>query len=708
MRKIILIKKAGLLFSGIIFTISCTNDIQMNIPDVKKIPRELTIHGQTRVDNYFWLNERENPEVIKYLEDENDYTKSVLKPTEGLQEKLFEEMKSRIKEKDESVPYEKNDYFYYTRYEEGKEYPIYCRKKGSLDSEEEIMLNVNEMARGYEYYHINGLSISPDNKLLAYGVDTISRRMYTIHVKNLETGEIYIDELPVTTGSVAWANDNKTFFYTKKNPETLRSIKIFKHVLNDDYSDDKEIYHETDETFGTSIWKTKSEKYLIISSYSTMAEEYRFLDADNPNGDFKIIQERERGLEYSISHFGDYFYIKTNLDAKNFRLMRTPVNNTSKENWEEVIPHREDVFLQDFEIFRKYLVVEERMNGLMQMRIINWNDNSEHSLDFGEETYSAYISMNPNFDSEYLRYGYTSLTTPSSTIDYNMTTHEKIVRKEQEVLGDFDKKNYKAKRIFATADDGTKIPMSIVYRKGIKLDGNNPALIYAYGSYGITNDPYFSTVRLSLLDRGFVYAIAHVRGGQYLGRQWYEDGKLLKKINTFTDFNSCAKHLIDQGYTSNEKLFAMGGSAGGLLMGAIVNLKPELYKGIVAQVPFVDVITTMLDESIPLTTGEFDEWGNPKDSIYYEYMLSYSPYDQVKEHDYPAMLVTTGLHDSQVQYWEPAKWVAKLRDMKTDNNVLLLYTNMDTGHGGASGRFEALKQYAMEYAFIFQQLGIKK
>ncbi|HAF30457.1 MAG TPA: oligopeptidase B [Bacteroidales bacterium] len=708
MRKIILIKKAGLLFSGIIFTISCTNDIQMNIPDVKKIPRELTIHGQTRVDNYFWLNERENPEVIKYLEDENDYTKSVLKPTEGLQEKLFEEMKSRIKEKDESVPYEKNDYFYYTRYEEGKEYPIYCRKKGSLDSEEEIMLNVNEMADGYEYYHINGLSISPDNKLLAYGVDTISRRMYTIHVKNLETGEIYIDELPVTTGSVAWANDNKTFFYTKKNPETLRSIKIFKHVLNDDYSDDKEIYHETDETFGTSIWKTKSEKYLIISSYSTMAEEYRFLDADNPNGDFKIIQERERGLEYSISHFGDYFYIKTNLDAKNFRLMRTPVNNTSKENWEEAIPHREDVFLQDFEIFRKYLVVEERMNGLMQMRIINWNDNSEHSLDFGEETYSAYISMNPNFDSEYLRYGYTSLTTPSSTIDYNMTTHEKIVRKEQEVLGDFDKKNYKAKRIFATADDGTKIPMSIVYRKGIKLDGNNPALIYAYGSYGITNDPYFSTVRLSLLDRGFVYAIAHVRGGQYLGRQWYEDGKLLKKINTFTDFNSCAKHLIDQGYTSNEKLFAMGGSAGGLLMGAIVNLKPELYKGIVAQVPFVDVITTMLDESIPLTTGEFDEWGNPKDSIYYEYMLSYSPYDQVKEHDYPAMLVTTGLHDSQVQYWEPAKWVAKLRDMKTDNNVLLLYTNMDTGHGGASGRFEALKQYAMEYAFIFQQLGIKK
>lgn len=708
MSKIILIKKTVLLISGFIFIISCVNDMQMNAPDVKKIPKELTIHGQTRVDNYFWLNERENPEVIKYLEDENDYTASVLKPTEKLQEELFEEMKSRIKEKDQSVPYEKNGYFYYTREEEGKEYRIYCRKKGSLDSEEEIMLNVNKMAEGYEYYRIGGVNVSPDNKLLAFSVDTVSRRMYTVHVKNLETGEIYKDEIPVTTGSVAWANDNKTFFYTKKDPETLRSIKIFKHVLNDDYTADKEIYYEADETFGTSIWKTKSDNYLIIGSYSTMAEEYRFLDADNPNGDFKIIQERERGLEYSISHFGDYFYIKTNLDAKNFRLMRTPVSKTSKENWEEVIPHREDVFLQDFEIFKKYLVVEERINGLMQMRIINWNDNSEHLLDFGEETYSAHISTIPNFDSEYLRYGYTSLTTPSSTIDYNMTTREKIVRKEQEVLGSFDKKNYEAKRIFATADDGTKIPMSIVYRKGIKLDGNNPALIYAYGSYGISNDPYFSTVRLSLLDRGFVYAIAHVRGGQYLGRQWYEDGKLLKKMNTFTDFNSCAKFLIDQGYTSNEKLFAMGGSAGGLLMGAIANIQPELYKGIVAQVPFVDVVTTMLDESIPLTTGEFDEWGNPKDSVYYEYMLSYSPYDQVKEQAYPAMLVTTGLHDSQVQYWEPAKWVAKLRDMKTDNNVLLLYTNMDTGHGGASGRFEALKEYAMEYAFIFQQLGIKE
>ncbi len=677
-------------------------------PDVQKIPKELTMHGDTRIDNYYWLNDRENPEVIKYLEEENAYTKSVLKPTEKLQEDLFHEMKSRINETDQSVPYEKNGYFYYTRYEEGKEYPIYCRKQGSLEAEEQVMLNVNEMAEGYDYYQVRGLTVSPNNKLLAYGLDTVSRRMYTIHIKNLETGEIFSDQLPVTTGSVAWANDNKTVFYTQKDEETLRSNKIFRHIIGDNYTLDQEIYAEEDETFGTSVWRTKSDKYIMISSYSTMSDEYRFLNADNPTGEFQVIQPRERALEYSVSHFGDYFYINTNLNATNFKLVRTPITKTTKENWQEVIPHRKDVYLQEIELFKNYLVLEERKNGLTEIRIINWEDNSEHYLDFGEETYMAYIATNPNFNSEYLRFGYTSLTTPNSTIDYNMKTREKIVRKEQEVLGDFDKNNYKAKRIFATAGDGTKIPISIVYRKGIQLDGSNPALIYGYGSYGITMDPYFSSVRLSLLDRGFVYAIAHVRGSQYLGRQWYDDGKLLNKMNTFNDFNACAEHLINLNYTSSEKLFAMGGSAGGLLMGVIVNLRPELYKGIIAKVPFVDVVTTMLDESIPLTTGEFDEWGNPKDSVYYEYMLSYSPYDQVKEQDYPAMLVTTGLHDSQVQYWEPAKWVAKLRDMKTDNHVLLLYTNMDTGHGGASGRFETLKEYAMEYAFMFQQLGIKE
>ncbi|HSA05461.1 MAG TPA: S9 family peptidase, partial [Tenuifilaceae bacterium] len=485
-----------------------------------------------------------------------------------------------------------------------------------------------------------------------------------------------------------------------------RSYQIHRHELGQ--PSDYLVYQENDETFSVFVTKSKSGKFLFIGSSSTLSDEYRFLDADKPNGEFKVIQPREKGLEYGVSHYGDYFYIRTNLNAQNFKLVKTPVNKTTKENWKDVIAHDENSYFEGVEIFKDFLVAEERRDGLSKIRIIKWSDNSEHYLDFGEEAYSAYTSVNREFDTEILRYGYSSLTTPSSTIDYNMVTREKTVKKEQEVLGGFDKSNYESKRIFATAQDGKKVAMSIVYRKGIKLDGSNPALIYGYGSYGATIDPGFSSTRLSLLDRGFVYAIAHVRGGQYYGRQWYEDGKLLNKKNTFTDFNSCAEYLIEQGYTSKEKLFAMGGSAGGLLMGAIANMRPDLYKGIVAQVPFVDVVTTMLDETIPLTTSEFDEWGNPKDSVYYKYMLSYSPYDQVKAQNYPAMLVTTGLHDSQVQYFEPAKWVAKLRDLKTDKNVLLLNTNMEAGHGGASGRFKALEEIAMEYAFIFQQLGIKE
>ncbi len=689
----------------IIGSVACSNVQQ---PDVKQVPKKLVMHGDTRIDNYYWLNNRDNKEVINYLEEENKYTKAILKPTEKFQEDLFQEMKSRIKETDESVPYKKNGYYYYTRYEEGKEYPIYCRKKENLDNNEEIILNVNNMAEGHAYYQLGGFSISPDNKLVVFGVDTISRRKYTLHIKNLETGEIYSDAIKNTSGSGVWANDNATIFYAKKDTVTLREDKIYKHKLGDTTSDDKLVYNEKDETFGTDVYKTKSGKYLMIVSYSTLSTEYQFLDANNPTGKFKIIQPREKDLEYSVSHFGDYFYIVTNLDAKNFRLMKTPVDKTTKENWIEVIAHRKNVLLQDIEVFKKYFVVEERENGLTNLRVIKWSDNSEYYINFEEETYMAYVSTNPEFDTEELRFGYTSLTTPSSTFDYNMNTKVKTLKKQQEVIGDFNPENYESKRLFATADDGTMVPMSIVYRKGIKLNGTNPTLIYGYGSYGATMDPYFSSVRLSLLDRGFVYVLAHIRGGEYLGRPWYEDGKLLKKKNTFTDFNTCAQYLIDEKYTSNKKLFAMGGSAGGLLMGAIANMKPELYKGIIAQVPFVDVVTTMLDESIPLTTGEFDEWGNPKEKEYYDYMLSYSPYDNVKKQDYPAMLVTTGLHDSQVQYWEPAKWVAKLRDMKTDNNVLLLYINMDTGHGGASGRFEPLKEYAMEYAFMFQQLGIKK
>ena len=677
-------------------------------PDAKKQPKELTIHGDTRTDNYYWLNQRDNQEVIDYLKAENEYTEAVMKPTEDLQEALFQEMKGRIKEDDQSVPYLKNGYYYYSRYEEGKQYPIHCRKKGSLEAEEEIMLDVNQMAEGYSFYRVAGLSVSPNNKLLAYGVDTVSRRKYTIYVKNLETGAIYEDAIPMTAGRAVWANDNQTLFYTQKQEGTLRSHKIFSHVLGTSSEKDREVFHEEDETFNTTVYKSKSERYIMIASTSTMSDEYRYLDADQPDGGFRIVQPRERGLEYSVSHFGDNFYMVTNWNARNFRLMKAPVGNSRKENWEEVIPHRENVLLDGIEIFSDYLVVDERKDGLTRLRVIPWKGGEEYYIDFEEEVYAAYISNNPDFDSKKLRFTYSSMTTPNSTYDYNMKTRERELMKRDEVLGDFDPGNYEAKRLWAEAEDGEKIPISMVYRKGVEQNSSNPTLLYGYGSYGYTRDAGFSSTRLSLLDRGFIYAIAHVRGSQYLGRQWYEDGKLLNKRNTFTDFNDCAEHLIKEGYTSPDHLYAMGGSAGGLLMGAIVNMQPELYNGVVAAVPFVDVVTTMLDESIPLTTGEFDEWGNPKEEKYYEYMLSYSPYDNVKEQEYPNMLVTTGLHDSQVQYWEPAKWVAKLRDHKTGDNLLLLHTNMEAGHGGASGRYEALREIAREYAFFFFLEGIEE
>ncbi|HYX07463.1 MAG TPA: S9 family peptidase [Bacteroidales bacterium] len=679
----------------------------MRLPVAKKIAKELTIHGDTRIDNYFWLNDRNNPEVISYLETENNYTDEVMKDTKDLQEKLYNEIIGRIKQTDESVPYRDNGYYYYTRFEEGKEYPVYCRKKGSLEAEEEILLDGNKMAEGHSYFQIGGIRISPDNEIMAYSIDTVSRRKYTLYFKNLKTGEIYDETIPVTTGGGAWANDNKTYFYTQKDEETLRSHKIFKHKLGTSVIKDSEIYHEADETFGTTVYRTKSDRYIIIASYSTLSNEYRFVDAANPDDDFKIIQPRTKDLEYSVDHVGDYFYIITNYQAKNFRLMKTPVSRTSLENWQEVIPHRDSVMLEDIEIFKKYLVVSERKNGLTHLRVINWKTDQEYYVDFGEEVYTAGVSMNPEFDTDILRYGYTSLTTPVSTFDFNMNTKERQLMKQQEVVGDFDPANYEAKRLYATAKDGIQIPISLVYRKGMQLNGKNNALLYGYGSYGHTIDPYFSSVRLSLLDRGFVFAIAHIRGGQINGRQWYEDGKLLKKKNTFTDFNACAEKIIEDRYTSPEHLYAMGGSAGGLLMGAIINLQPELYKGVIAAVPFVDVVTTMLDESIPLTTGEFDEWGNPKDKTYYEYIKSYSPYDNVQKMAYPNLLVTTGLHDSQVQYWEPAKWVAKLRDTKTDNNILLLHTNMEAGHGGASGRFRQYHETALEYAFLLKLSGIK-
>ncbi len=682
--------------------------IAQNPPIAKRISKELSIHGHVRVDDYFWLRERENPDVIKYLEDENAYTESVMSDYKGLRENLFNEIVARIKQSDQSVPYKSNGFFYYVRYEEKKEYPIYCRKKDNLDNTEEILLNVNEIAEGKSYCSVSGLSVSPDNTMLAYGVDYVSRRLYTIYFKNLITGQLFDIEIPNATGSTTWANDNKTVFYTLKDTTTLRSNKVIKHKLGQAIDTDQLIFEEKDETYSTGIYRTKSDQFLMLYSYCSTSHEYRYCSANNPEDEFAIIQPRESNLEYSVDHYQDHFYIVTNHNAQNFRLMKVPVGENGKDKWVEIIAHRPDVFIETIEIFKNYLVVEERKNGLIEICIIDWKSNKKHYLDFGEETYTAGISINPEFDNDFLRFSYSSLTTPSSTFDYYFETHKKELRKQQEVLGEFDNTNYESKRLYARASDGTKIPISLVYKKGIKLDGLNPTLLYAYGSYGHSIDPYFSSVRLSLLNRGFVYAIAHIRGGQEMGRQWYDNGKMLHKMNTFTDFISCAEYLIAQQYTSNNKLCIMGGSAGGLLMGTVINIRPDLFKAVVAAVPFVDVLSTMLDESIPLTTGEYNEWGNPNTKEYYDYMMTYSPYDNVKSQNYPSMLVTTGLHDSQVQYWEPAKWVAKLRKQKTENNTLLLFTEMNAGHSGASGRFEQYRETALQYAFLFKILEIKE
>ena len=682
----------------------------IQIPKSKIIPHTLEKHGQVRTDNYYWLNQRENPEVIEYLNQENDYYQQSTAHTSAFQKSLFEEMKARIKEDDESVPYFYNGYFYITRFEKGKDYPIHSRKKGNLEAKEEILFDCNEMAKGFTYFNLAGLSISEDNTMCAFGVDTVSRRQYTIQIKNLVSGEILPVKLENTTGGSTWASDNKTLFYSRKDEITLRADKIYKHKIGTAADKDSLVYFEKDETFDVSVYKSKSKKYVIINSSSTMTTEYQTVLSSTPDAKFKVFQKRTRGLEYSMSHFGDHFYIVTNKDkATNFKLMKTPEEATSKENWVDVIAHRDDVLLEDIDIFKDFLVVSERFNGLNHIRIMPWSGKGEYYLPFDSETYMAYSTTNLDFDTEMLRYGYQSLATPASVIDFNMKTKEKNVLKEHEVLGGkFDKNNYIEERIWATTKDGTKVPISMVYRKGIVKNGKNPLLLYAYGSYGVTMDCHFSSVRLSLLDRGFIFAIAHVRGGEDLGRKWYEDGKLLKKKNTFTDFIDCSQFVIDEKYTSSEHLYAEGGSAGGLLMGAIINMSPSLYNGVVAQVPFVDVVTTMLDETIPLTTGEYDEWGNPNIKKYFDYMLSYSPYDNVIAQDYPNLYISTGLHDSQVQYWEPAKWVAKLRVLKTNNNQLYLDTNMDAGHGGASGRFEAIKEIAKEYSFLLDLEGIKK
>lgn len=678
-------------------------------PIAKIIPHELEKHGHVRVDDYYWLNDRENPRVIDYLNKENEYYNQLTEHTKAFQKDLFEEMKSRIKEDDESVPYFYNGYFYITRFENGKDYPIHSRKKGSLDANEELLFDCNEMAKGFTYFNLNGISISEDNKWVSYGIDTVSRRQYTIQIKNLETNEILPLKIENTTGGATWASDNKTIFYSRKDEVTLRPDRIFKHKLGTKPVNDVVVYFEKDDTFNVSVYKSKSKKYLIITSESTLTSEYQILLSETPNDKFKVFQKRTRELEYSISHYEESFYIVTNKDdATNFKLMKTPEDKTSKENWVDLIAHRDDVLFEGIDIFKDYLVVSERFDGLSKIKIIPWNGSEAYYLPFDIETYTAETTTNIDFDTEILRYSYQSMATPSSLIDFNMQTKEKVVLKEQQILGGtFDKNNYTEKRVWATATDGTKIPISMVYRNEVVLNGKNPFLLYAYGSYGMNIDPYFSSTRLSLLDRGFVYAIAHIRGGEDLGRHWYEDGKLLKKKNTFTDFIDCSKYVVTEKYTSSQHLYAEGGSAGGLLMGAIVNMAPEIYNGIIAQVPFVDVVTTMLDETIPLTTGEYDEWGNPNVKKYYNYMLSYSPYDNVEAKDYPNMYISTGLHDSQVQYWEPAKWIAKLRALKTNSKQLFMDTNMDAGHGGASGRFESLKEVAKEFSFLLDLEKIK-
>ena len=678
-------------------------------PQAAKKPKTLTAHGHDRQDDYYWLNERENPEVIAYLEAENAYFEERTAGQQALREELFAEIKGRIKEDDSSVPYVMRGYEYQTKFETGDQYPRYLRRK--LDAETaELLLNVNEMAAPHDYYHVGGLNISDDNRYLAYGEDTVSRRIYTVKVLDLLTGQHLPDQIPNTTGGSVWSADGQYLFYSVKD-EALRPYKIMRHELGTAPQDDVVIYEETDDTFRAFVYRSKSRKYIILGSSQTVSDEYHLLRADDPTGQPRCFQPRRRNLEYSIAHIDDRFYVLTNKEARNFQLMVTPEDATGQDNWTTVLPHREDALLEDIDLFRNFLVVSERKNGLTELRVLAMTNGQpgtspteDYYLSFNDEAYMAYTSANPEFDTEPLRFGYQSMTTPASTYDFNMRTREQTLLKQQPVLGDFKPEDYVSERRFSVSRDGTKVPLSIVYKKGTAKDGSAPLLLYAYGSYGHSMDPYFSVSRLSLLDRGFIYVIAHIRGGEEMGRHWYEDGKLLKKMNTFTDFVDAGEWLVDNDYTRPDRLFAMGGSAGGLLMGVVANLRPDLWRGIVSAVPFVDVVTTMLDDSIPLTTGEYDEWGNPNVKEYYDYILSYSPYDQLEAKDYPRMLITTGLHDSQVQYWEPAKYVARLRELKTDDNELLLHTNMEAGHGGASGRFDAIKEVARDYAWIISQV----
>jgi len=672
-------------------------------PMAEKKPKVTKIHGDTLVDDYFWLREKSNPRVIEHLKAEDAYAVAMMKPTAPLQEKLYKEMLSHIKQTDVNVPYRWGDYFYYTRTEEGKQYPIFCRKHGKLDAKEEMILDENELAKGQKFMNVGAFVPSDDGNLLAFSTDNTGYRQYTLHIKNLQTGELFPEHIE-RVDNVVWATDNKTMFYVTENAVTKRNDKFFRHVLSSDKSD--LLYEEKDELFDIGAQRSRDRAVIFLGAFSKTSSEARFIPAANPNAEWKIILPRQPDHEYDVDHRGNLFYIRTNKGAKNFRVVTAPVSDSSEKNWQEFVAHRPAVKVAGIDLFADHAVLSEWENGLQQIEVIDFKTNKRHRVEFSEPVYAAGLGPNREFNTRVLRYNYQSLVTPSSVFDYDMNTRKATLMKQTEVPGGFDKANYKSERVFATAADGTRIPMSMVYRRGVKLDGSAPLLLYGYGSYGASIPPTFSSNRLSLLDRGVIYVIAHIRGGGELGEEWRQEGRMMKKINTFTDFIACADHLVKSKYTSSARLVIQGGSAGGLLMGAVTNMRPDLFKGVVAQVPFVDVLNTMLDASLPLTTSEFIEWGNPTEKAAYDYMKQYSPYDNVAKKNYPAMLVKVSLNDSQVPYWEGTKLVAKLRTMKTDNNPLLLKVNFGAGHGGSSGRYDALKEIAFDYSFMLWQMGI--
>jgi len=688
----------------LLFAASCGAPA-MKPPVAEQRPKKTVIHGRTLTDPYYWMRDRNDPGVIPYIEAENAYAASAMRHTERLQEKLYKEMKARIKETDLSVPVRDGEYYYYTRTEEGKQYPIHARKKGSLEAAEEIILDQNELAAGKKYFRVGAFEVSPDHKLLAFSTDVSGDEVYTLYVKDLASGNLLPDVVPGTYYSVVWANDNNTLFYNTLDA-AKRPFKLFRHHLGGDAGKDQLVYHEIDEAYHVNASKTRSRKYILLSLESQITTEVRAAEADSPMTEFRLIQPREQGVEYSVEHHGDDFYIVTNDNAVNFKLVKAPVSNPGKANWVEVIPHRPAVKLDGVDAFENHLAIHERENGLKKLRIRGFAQGGEHEVSFPEPVYNYFPGPNREFKTSTIRFTYMSLVTPRSVFDYDMKAKTRELKKQDEVLGGYDAGKYQSERLLTTAKDGTKIPISLVYRKGVVRNGRNPTLLYGYGSYGSSSDPTFSSNRLSLLDRGFVFAIAHIRGGGEMGRPWYDSGKLLHKKNTFEDFIACAEHLISEQFTSPEHLAIQGGSAGGLLMGAVTNMRPDLFKAVVAQVPFVDVINTMLDPTIPLTVIEYEEWGNPNEKKLFDYMLSYSPYDNVAPKAYPNILVMSGLNDPRVAYWEPTKWTAKLRATKSDDNRLLLKTNMGAGHGGASGRYDALKEVAFVYAFVLDTMGI--